>query len=87
MLNDASSCMTIPILLVKHKNCWECASGKSGATYSPDSAPSLCSKHLSGTMFCSENDVKTIVKNWLNGQDVNSARSCNTSWFCVQINA
>ncbi|GBN94005.1 hypothetical protein AVEN_229337-1 [Araneus ventricosus] len=39
-------------MLAKLKNCCESSSGKSGATpppYSPDSAPNLDSKHLSGT--------------------------------------
>ncbi|GBN17252.1 hypothetical protein AVEN_212950-1 [Araneus ventricosus] len=31
--------------------------------YSPDLAPNLGSKHLSGTRFSSESDVKTIVEN------------------------
>ncbi|GBM21466.1 hypothetical protein AVEN_161073-1 [Araneus ventricosus] len=35
-----------------------------------DSAPNLDSKRLSGTRFSSESDVKTVVENWLNGQDV-----------------
>ncbi|GBN00211.1 hypothetical protein AVEN_213896-1 [Araneus ventricosus] len=35
--------------------------------YSPDSAPNLCSKHLSGTRFSSESDVKTVAENSLNG--------------------
>ncbi|GBM89386.1 hypothetical protein AVEN_219844-1, partial [Araneus ventricosus] len=42
--------------------------------YSPDLAPNLSSKHLSGTRFSSESDVKTIVENWLNGHDVISAK-------------
>ncbi|GBN78904.1 hypothetical protein AVEN_31799-1 [Araneus ventricosus] len=41
--------------------------------YSPDTAPNLGSKHLSGTRFSSESDVKIVVENWLNGQDVSSA--------------
>ncbi|GBM30031.1 hypothetical protein AVEN_169149-1, partial [Araneus ventricosus] len=51
-------------------NCCKSSSGKSGATIpcSPDSAPNLGSKHLSGTMISSEIDVKTVVENWLNGQ-------------------
>ncbi|GBN30720.1 Alpha-tocopherol transfer protein [Araneus ventricosus] len=55
--------------------------------YSPESAPNLGSKHLSGTRFSSESDVKTVVENWLNGQDVISAMPGETSWSCVQINA
>ncbi|GBN87780.1 hypothetical protein AVEN_200157-1 [Araneus ventricosus] len=71
----SSSCMTIPILLAKLNNYCESSSGKSGANpYSPDSAPNLGSKHLSGTRFSSRSDVKTVVENWLNGQDVISAK-------------
>ncbi|GBN21017.1 hypothetical protein AVEN_145144-1, partial [Araneus ventricosus] len=55
--------------------------------FPPDSAPNLGSKHLSGTRFSSEIDVKTVVENWLNGQDVISAKPGETSWSCVQINA
>ncbi|GBN78792.1 hypothetical protein AVEN_168223-1 [Araneus ventricosus] len=48
------------------------SSGKSGATlplYSrPDLAPNLDSKHLSGTRFSSNSDVKTTADNWLNEQ-------------------
>ncbi|GBN46937.1 hypothetical protein AVEN_90639-1 [Araneus ventricosus] len=63
------SCVTIPILLSKFKNCCKSSSGKYGATpYSPDSAPSLGSKHLSETMFSSNSDVKTAAENWINGQ-------------------
>ncbi|GBN09605.1 hypothetical protein AVEN_40910-1 [Araneus ventricosus] len=40
----------------------------------PDSAPNLCSKHLSGIRFSWESDVKTVVENWLNGQDVISTK-------------
>ncbi|GBN62875.1 hypothetical protein AVEN_109865-1 [Araneus ventricosus] len=54
--------MTIPILLAKLKNCCESSSWKSGATpYSPDSAPNLGSKHLPGTRFSSDSDVKTCL--------------------------
>ncbi|GBL84920.1 hypothetical protein AVEN_106539-1 [Araneus ventricosus] len=42
--------------------------------YSPDSAPNLVSKHLSGTGFSSESDVKTVAENWFNGQDLISAK-------------
>ncbi|GBM67014.1 hypothetical protein AVEN_128447-1 [Araneus ventricosus] len=56
-------------------------------SYNPDSAPNLGSKHLSGKRFFSENDVKTAAENWLNGQDVISAKPVQTSWSCVQINA
>ncbi|GBM03760.1 hypothetical protein AVEN_134972-1 [Araneus ventricosus] len=31
--------------------------------YSPDLAPNLCSKHVFGTRFSSESDVKTVVEN------------------------
>ncbi|GBO08358.1 hypothetical protein AVEN_65774-1, partial [Araneus ventricosus] len=34
---------------------------------SPDSAPNLGSKHLSGSSFSSESDMKTVVENSLNG--------------------
>ncbi|GBO19711.1 hypothetical protein AVEN_236275-1, partial [Araneus ventricosus] len=43
--------------------------------YSPDSAPNLGSKHLSGTKFSSESDVKTAAKNSIDGQDVISANA------------
>ncbi|GBM05784.1 hypothetical protein AVEN_263-1 [Araneus ventricosus] len=36
--------------------------------YSPDMAPNLGSKHLSGTRFFSNSDVKTAVENWLDMQ-------------------
>ncbi|GBN56148.1 hypothetical protein AVEN_215299-1 [Araneus ventricosus] len=36
--------------------------------YSPDLAPNLGSKHLSGTRFSSNSDVKTAPENWLNEQ-------------------
>ncbi|GBM90539.1 hypothetical protein AVEN_1299-1 [Araneus ventricosus] len=51
--------------------------------YSPDSAPSLGSKHLFETRFSSESDVKTIVENWLNRQDVISAKPGSTRTFIV----
>ncbi|GBN70265.1 hypothetical protein AVEN_244225-1 [Araneus ventricosus] len=31
-------------------------------------------EHLSGTRISSENDVETVAENWLNGQDVISAK-------------
>ncbi|GBM79964.1 hypothetical protein AVEN_122554-1 [Araneus ventricosus] len=45
------------------------SSGKSGATtpYSPDLALNMGSKHLSGTRFSSNSNVKTTAENWLNG--------------------
>ncbi|GBN39258.1 hypothetical protein AVEN_38941-1 [Araneus ventricosus] len=45
-------------------------------SHSPDSAPNLGSKHLSGTRFSSESDVKTVVENWLykQGHDFYRAR-------------
>ncbi|GBN13240.1 hypothetical protein AVEN_101712-1 [Araneus ventricosus] len=43
-------------------------------SYSTDSAPNLGSKHLSGTRFSSDSDVKTVAENWLNGQDVISVK-------------
>ncbi|GBN56870.1 hypothetical protein AVEN_238614-1 [Araneus ventricosus] len=39
-----------------------------------DSAPSLGSKHLSGTRFSSESAVKIVFENWLSGQGVISAK-------------
>ncbi|GBL78939.1 hypothetical protein AVEN_48909-1 [Araneus ventricosus] len=36
--------------------------------YSPNLAPNLGSKRLSGTGFSSNGDVKTAAENWLNGQ-------------------
>ncbi|GBM28537.1 hypothetical protein AVEN_70133-1 [Araneus ventricosus] len=36
--------------------------------YSPDLAPNLRSKHLYGTRFPSNSDVKTAAENWLNEQ-------------------
>ncbi|GBL94792.1 hypothetical protein AVEN_244769-1 [Araneus ventricosus] len=67
-------CMIIPTLLAKleflRKYKWEVWSH---SPYSPDSAPNLYSKHLSGTRFFSESDVKTVVENWHKGQDVISA--------------
>ncbi|GBN87507.1 hypothetical protein AVEN_265703-1 [Araneus ventricosus] len=36
--------------------------------YSPDLAPNLGSKHLSGTRFSSNINVKTGAENWLYGQ-------------------
>ncbi|GBN36382.1 hypothetical protein AVEN_77324-1 [Araneus ventricosus] len=44
-------------------------------------------KHLSGTKLSSESDVKTVVENWLKGQDVISVQPGSTSGSCVQINA
>ncbi|GBM24204.1 hypothetical protein AVEN_4955-1 [Araneus ventricosus] len=61
------SCMTIPILLAKLKNCCKSSSRKSGATptpCSPDLAPNLGSKHLSGTNLSSNSDVKTAAENF-----------------------
>ncbi|GBN57900.1 hypothetical protein AVEN_228740-1 [Araneus ventricosus] len=84
----SSSSTEIPILLAKLKNCCESSSGKSKATpYSPDSAPNLGSENLSGTRFSSDSDVKTVVENWLNGQNVISAKPGSTIWSCFQINA
>ncbi|GBL88884.1 hypothetical protein AVEN_158987-1 [Araneus ventricosus] len=36
--------------------------------YSPDLAPNLDSKHLYGTSFSSNSDMKTAAENWLSGQ-------------------
>ncbi|GBM78584.1 hypothetical protein AVEN_105175-1 [Araneus ventricosus] len=71
---DDVSYMTIPIQLAKLKNYCETSIGKYGATPYPNSAPNLGSKHLSGTRFSSESDVKSVVENWLNGQDVISVK-------------
>ncbi|GBL61125.1 hypothetical protein AVEN_208216-1 [Araneus ventricosus] len=65
----SSSCMTIPIpntrktqkLMRKFK--W-----KVWSHHSLDMAPNLDSKHLSGTSFSSDSDVKSAAENWLNGQ-------------------
>ncbi|GBM12319.1 hypothetical protein AVEN_116765-1 [Araneus ventricosus] len=61
------------ILIAKLKNCCQSSSGKSRATpYSPDSASNLDSKQgnlVSGARFSSESDAKTVVENWLNGQE------------------
>ncbi|GBO24014.1 hypothetical protein AVEN_144781-1 [Araneus ventricosus] len=57
------------------------------AALQPESAPNLGSKHLSGTRFSSNSDVKTVVENWFNGQNGISANPSYTSWSCVQINA
>ncbi|GBN90721.1 hypothetical protein AVEN_36227-1 [Araneus ventricosus] len=59
----------------------------SHSPYSQDSTPNLGFKHLSGTRFSSESDVKTAFENWLNGQVAISAKPDSTSWSCVQINA
>ncbi|GBM49191.1 hypothetical protein AVEN_103804-1 [Araneus ventricosus] len=65
----SSSYMAILILLAKLKNCCESSSGKSGATHLQTRfGTQSCSKHLSGTRFSSESDVKTVVENWLNRQ-------------------
>ncbi|GBM61933.1 hypothetical protein AVEN_272798-1 [Araneus ventricosus] len=65
----SSSCMTIPILLSKLKNCCKSSSGMSGVTpYNPDLAPILDAKHLSGTRFFSNSDVETATENWLKGK-------------------
>ncbi|GBO16217.1 hypothetical protein AVEN_14710-1 [Araneus ventricosus] len=58
----------------------------SPSPYKPDSAPNLGSKHLSGTRVSSETDVETVAENWLNGQDVMSAKHGEASGSCVQIN-
>ncbi|GBL93666.1 hypothetical protein AVEN_25652-1 [Araneus ventricosus] len=65
----SSSCMTISTLLAKLKNCCGGSSRRSGnsrSPYSPELAPNLGSKHLSGTSFSSNSDVKTGAENWLN---------------------
>ncbi|GBM62909.1 hypothetical protein AVEN_11365-1 [Araneus ventricosus] len=42
---------------------------------SPDLAPNLGSKHLSGKRFSSNSDVKTAAENWPNeqGRDINQS--------------
>ncbi|GBN87274.1 hypothetical protein AVEN_246057-1 [Araneus ventricosus] len=56
----------IPIPLSKLKICCNSSNGKFGATttYSSDSASILCSKHLYGTGFSSNCDVKTAAENF-----------------------
>ncbi|GBM11510.1 hypothetical protein AVEN_46526-1, partial [Araneus ventricosus] len=54
--------------------------------YSPDSVSNLGSNHIFGTRFSSESDGKTDIENWLNRQDVISAKPGEISWSCVQIN-
>ncbi|GBM87398.1 hypothetical protein AVEN_168646-1 [Araneus ventricosus] len=51
--------------------------------YSPDSAPNLGFKHLSGTSFSLESGGKAVAENWLNGQNLISAKPGSTSWSCV----
>ncbi|GBO00533.1 hypothetical protein AVEN_21184-1 [Araneus ventricosus] len=55
--------MTIPILVTKLK--WEVWSHP---LYCPDLASNPGFKHLSGTRFSSNNDVKTAAENGLNGK-------------------
>ncbi|GBM08976.1 hypothetical protein AVEN_15108-1 [Araneus ventricosus] len=58
-----------PILLSKLKNFCKNSSGKFGVTsYSPDLAPNLGSKYLSGIRVSSDSDVKRAAENWLNRQ-------------------
>ncbi|GBM56046.1 hypothetical protein AVEN_34742-1 [Araneus ventricosus] len=61
----SSSCMTISILLAKLKNCCKNSSRKSRATQHivQIRKPNLGSKHLSGTRFSSNIDVKTTAEN------------------------
>ncbi|GBN45043.1 hypothetical protein AVEN_91974-1 [Araneus ventricosus] len=61
----SSSCMAIPVLLTKLKNSVKSSSWMSGAI---PLASNLGSKHLSGTRFSSNSDVKTAAENCLNGQ-------------------
>ncbi|GBL85738.1 hypothetical protein AVEN_107222-1 [Araneus ventricosus] len=57
----SSSCMSMPILLAKLKNCCKSSSGKSGATQSGFQT------HI-WKKISSNSDVKTAADNWLNGQ-------------------
>ncbi|GBM22756.1 hypothetical protein AVEN_196122-1 [Araneus ventricosus] len=70
---------TQELMLCKPELLWSSSSGRSGVTppppYRPESAPNLGSKHLSGTRFSLESDLKTVVENWLNRQDVISAKN------------
>ncbi|GBM23448.1 hypothetical protein AVEN_181567-1 [Araneus ventricosus] len=63
----SSSCMTMPILLKKLQNSRIAAKVQVGSletpSYSPNLAPNLGSKHLSGTRFSSDSDAKTAVEN------------------------
>ncbi|GBM70590.1 hypothetical protein AVEN_161391-1 [Araneus ventricosus] len=66
----SSSCMTIPKLLAKLKNC--CKSllqlvNLERLPCSPDLASNLGSKHLSGTRFHSDSDVQTSAENRFDG--------------------
>ncbi|GBO34059.1 hypothetical protein AVEN_210888-1 [Araneus ventricosus] len=51
-------------LLRKFK--WKVIQPSLTKTNSPDSAPNLGYKHLSGTRFSSNSDVKIVLENWLN---------------------
>ncbi|GBN23552.1 hypothetical protein AVEN_212142-1 [Araneus ventricosus] len=67
-----SSCfMTIPIMLAKLKNCCTNLSGKSGATNHIAQMWHLIwvsNTYLEQGSLHSNSDVKTVAKNWRNGQ-------------------
>ncbi|GBO23818.1 hypothetical protein AVEN_79144-1, partial [Araneus ventricosus] len=69
----SSSCMAIPKLLAKLKNCCESSSGKSEATPHTQArfGTQYVFKHLSATSFSSKRDVKIAAENWLSGQGHN----------------
>ncbi|GBM29975.1 hypothetical protein AVEN_167449-1 [Araneus ventricosus] len=66
----SSSCMTIPIMLAKLKNCFKSSSGKSGATPHPAQIwhPIWVQNTYLGQGSLQNSDVKTAAENWLNGQ-------------------
>ncbi|GBL80229.1 hypothetical protein AVEN_199519-1 [Araneus ventricosus] len=65
----SSSCMRITIWLQNSRIAAEVRVGSlEPPPCSPDSAPNLGSKYLSGTRFSPESDVKTAAENWLNGE-------------------
>ncbi|GBM43651.1 hypothetical protein AVEN_225175-1 [Araneus ventricosus] len=63
-MNNAHTARKTQELLQKFE--WEVWSHPS--PYSPDLAPNLGSKRLSGSGFFSNSDVKTSAENWLNEQ-------------------
>ncbi|GBM94144.1 hypothetical protein AVEN_149548-1 [Araneus ventricosus] len=84
----SSSCTTIPILLAKLRiDAKVQVASLEPPPYIPDLVTNLGSKHLSRIRLSSESDMKTVVENWLNGQDVIFAKPGEASWSCVQINA
>ncbi|GBO05282.1 hypothetical protein AVEN_198595-1 [Araneus ventricosus] len=63
---ESSSCMTIPILLAKLSATKVQVGSLELHPYSPDLAPNLSSKHLSGRKLSSDSDERTPVENWFN---------------------